>query len=78
MPGVTNGDSYLHNNNYVLCFVDEDSYDDNNIMGEIASKRTQVEESLAAEDDDENDGESLINHAAARHSVQLLQHYFVE
>ena len=36
-----------------------------------------MEESLAAEGNDEN-GEPMVTHTAARHSVQLLQCYFVE
>ena len=78
LPEVTNGDSYLHIYDDAPCFTDEDSYDDDDIMEEVVSKRARVEESLAAEDDDEEDGEPMVTHAAARHSVQLLQRYFVE
>ena len=73
------GDSYrsLHINDDVPCFADEDSYDNDGIVDKIISKRTRVEESLAAEGDDE-DGEPVVTHAAARRKVQLLQHYFVK
>ena len=76
MPEVTNGDSYLHIDDDAPSFADKDSYDDDNIVEEVVSKRAQVEESLTAKDDDE-DGEPMMTHTAARHSVQLLQHYFV-
>ena len=70
-------DSYLHNDDDVLCFVDKDSYDDDGIVEKIASKTTRVEESPAAEGNDE-DGEPVVTHTAARHKVHLLQCYFVD
>ena len=45
-------DSYFHIDD-VLCVVDKDSYD----ADRIVSKRTQVEESSGAEDNDEEDSE---------------------
>ena len=38
LPGVTNRASYLHK--VTLCFADEDSYNNDEIVEEIASKRT--------------------------------------
>ena len=58
----------------MLCFADKDSYDDDDIVEEIASKRAQVEEGPAAEDDDEENSEPIVTHTIARCSVQLLQH----
>ena len=78
LPEVTNGDSYLHIDDDAPCFTDEDSYDNDDIVEEVVSKRARVEESLAAEDNDEEDGEPMVTHTAARRSVQLLQRYFVE
>ena len=60
LPEVTNGDSYLHIDDDVPCFADEDSYDD--IAEEVVSKRARVEESLAAEYDDE-DSEPMVTHS---------------
>ena len=77
LPEVTNGDSYLHIDDDAPCFTDQDSYDDD-IVEEVVGKRARVKESLAAEDDDEEDGEPMVTHTAARCSVQLLQRYFVE
>ena len=45
LPGVTNGDSYLHIDDNVLCFAGKDGYDNIDIVEEMASKRTQLEES---------------------------------
>ena len=61
-----------------MCFADEDSYNNNGIVEKIASKRIRMEESPIAEGDGEEDGEPMVTHAAARHSVQFLQRYFVE
>ena len=72
-PGVMNGDSYLHINDDAPCFAGKDSYDNDDIVEEIASKRTQVEQSPATEDDEE-DGKLMATHAVARCLVQLLQH----
>ena len=73
--GVTNGDSYLHINEYMPCFADKDTYDNDNIVEEISSKRIQVEESPTTKDDDEDDDKMiLLTDAIARHSAQLLQH----
>ena len=58
LPEVTNGDSYLHIDD-APCFADEDSYDDD-IAKEVVSKRARVEESLATEDDDEEDSEPMV------------------
>ena len=71
LPGITNRDSYIHIDDDAPCFAAEDSYDNNNIVEEIASKRTRVEQSPTAEDDKE-DGELMATHA--RWLVQLLHH----
>ena len=73
LPGVTNRDSYLHINDDVPYFAGKDSYDNNDIVEEIASKRTQVEQSPATEDDEE--GKPMASNTIARCSVQLLQQY---
>ena len=55
----------------MLCVVDEDSYDADHIV----SKRTQAEESLGAEDDDEetvNNGNSRYTQAFSAASPVLL------
>ena len=76
--GHQHEDSYLHIDSDVSCFADKDSYDNNGIVEKIASKRTQMEVSPIAKGDGEEDGEPMVTHAAARHSVQFLQCYFVE
>ena len=40
-PGVTKGDSYLHIHDDTTCFAGEDSYNNDDIVEEIASKRTR-------------------------------------
>ena len=45
LPGVKNGDSYLHIDDDTLCFADKDSYDNDDIVEKIVSKRTRVEQS---------------------------------
>ena len=55
-PEFMNGNSYLHINNDVLSFADEGRDDNNNIVEETASKRTQLDKSPATEHDDEEDG----------------------
>ena len=65
-------DSYFHIDD-VLCVVDEDSYD----ADRIVSKRTQAEESLGAEDNDEE----TVNNGNSRYIqafMPLLQYYCVE
>ena len=64
LPGGMNEDSYVHIDDDAPCFADEHSYDNNNTVEETASKRTQVEESLAAEDSDEEYGEPIITAAS--------------
>ena len=71
--GIMNRDSYIHIDDDTSCFASEDSYDDDDIVEEIASKRTRVEKSPAARDDEEH-GEPKATHAIARRSVRLLQH----
>ena len=66
---VLNGDSYFHIDDDALCFADEDSYDNDDIVEEIASKRTQVEKRWVDEDDDEEDSKLMVTHAIARCSV---------
>ena len=63
-----NGDSYLHSDDNALCFAGIASYDNNDIVEEIASKRTRVEQNPATEDDEE-DAELMAIHTIARHSV---------
>ena len=72
--GVMNEDSYLHIDDNRLCFADDDSYNNDNIVEETISKRTQVEESSDT-DDDYEDSELMVSHAIARCSVQFLQHH---
>ena len=71
---LTNGDSYLNIDDDTPYSADKDSYDDNNILEENASKKTQVEASLAIEDDDEDNSKPIVMHTTARRSVQLLKH----
>ena len=68
LAGVTNGDSCLYIDEDMLCFSDKDSYDNDDIVEETASNRTRMEQSPAAEDDDE-DSEPVVTHAIARCSV---------
>ena len=58
LPGVTNGDSYLHIDDDAPCLAGKDSYDNDDTVEEIASKRKRVEQSPSAEDD-EKDGEPM-------------------
>ena len=78
LPGVTNGDSYmymhLHMDNNTPCFAGKDSYDNDDIVEEIASKRTRVEWGLATENNEEGD-KPMATHAIVRCSVKLLQHH---
>ena len=57
-----------------ICFADEDSHDDNDIMEKNVRKRTWVEESLAIS----MVRPPMVTHAVARCSVQFLQRHFVE
>ena len=38
LPGITNGNSYIHIDDDTPCFAGEDSYDNDDIVEEIASK----------------------------------------
>ena len=48
-----NGERYLHIDDDTPCFAGKDSYDNDNIAEETASKRTWVEQRPANNDDEE-------------------------
>ena len=73
-PEVINSDSYLHIDDEAPCHTDNDSIEDE-IVEAFKSKKLQQQDD--PEDDDEP-GDPRVTHAAARHSVQLLQRYFTE
>ena len=53
MPRITNGDSYIHIDDDAPCFASKDNYANGEIVEQIASKRTRVEQSPASENNKE-------------------------
>ena len=77
LPEVINGDNYLHVDDDVPCFT-EDDYLEDYIVEAVSSKRPRQEDSCECEEEDDPDPVPLVSHSEAKHSMQLLQRYFVE
>ena len=77
LPEVINGDNYLHVDDDMPCFA-EDDYLEDYIVEAVSSKRPRQEDSCKCEEEDDTDLVPLVSHSEARHSTQLLQRYFVE
>ena len=78
LPEVINGKSYLSIDKDTQCFNDEDILEDDIVEAVLSKRLCQSEDSSEDEDSDPDEEVAKTTHAAARHSVPLLQRYFVE
>ena len=71
-PEVMNGDSYLHTDNDVHCFNEDDNLEDDIVETDLTKQSCLEDTSEDKENDPDNETGVKITHTAARHSVQVL------
>ena len=75
---VINSAEYLSVDDDAPWFTENNRLKDD-IIEAIVNERSCAEDGLRDDDfDDESDQEPAVTHTAARHAVQLLEHYFIE
>ena len=73
LPEVVNGKSYLHIDEDIKCFSDEDVLEDDIVEAVSRKWLCRSEDGSEDKDSDLDEEVAKTTHAAARHSVQLLQ-----